>query len=432
MLNISYLKQYFVFFGNKFKFNSLLPVLTFLFYFSIIASVIGTGMLNITIIFFNIIFIFFLFSNKDKIEFHFNKIIFFLTIAFLLLNIFSSIESDRSFYGTLNLLKNLVFLIGGYTIFKLNKNVFKNFISLTLIIFILVGLDTLLQYFLGKDIFGYVYSQTHGGRLSGPFGDEWIVGSFLSKILFLSIIYFLYNYERKFYDIIFLFISITIIFLTNERSAILMTLFSSFIYLFFRFKNLKVKVIFFSSLILITIFFSSIPSIKNQLIIKSLEQIGLKDSSWNSDDQIFLDSQWGAHYLTAISIFKNNPIFGSGLKTFRYECQNEEYNNINSKSSNARCSSHPHNFYLEILSDTGIIGLGLFIYLLFWVFLNIIKAILDNKKNAYITLVIFFLFFWPIKTTGSIFASWNSYFYILALLAIITQLNLIKININDK
>ena len=84
------------------------------------------------------------------------------------------------------------------------------------------------------------------------------------------------------------------------------------------------------------------------------------------------------------------------------------------------------------MSDTGIIGLGLFIYLLFWVFLNIIKAILDNKKNAYITLVIFFLFFWPIKTTGSIFASWNSYFYILALLAIITQLNLIKININDK
>ena len=208
-----------------------------------------------------------------------------------------------------------------------------------------------------------------------------------------------------------------------------MALMSSFIYLFFRFKNLKIRTIFFSTLIFLTILLVSMPSTKNQLIIKTFEQFGLKESVWQKHDNFF-DSQWGAHYLTAISIFKNYPLFGSGLKTFRYECQKKKYDDINSKSSNLRCSTHPHNFYLEILSETGIIGFAIFFSFLILIFKNILKDIFKKKnKSGFITISIFFLFFWPLKTTGSIWASWNSFFYVLALLIIMIEHNLIKVKI---
>ena len=198
MLNISYFKQYFYFFGNQYRFPFLISILTFLTYFSIISSVIGTGILNITLILFDLVFLYFLFLNRKKIKFYFNKMIFFSVLIFLILNLIFSTKFEPSLYGFSNIVKKYIFLIGGYKLFKMNKNILKNFIGLSLIVFIFTGADTLIQFLFGKDIFGYPYLEVHGGRLSGPFGDELIVGSFLSKTLFISIIYFIFNYEKKY------------------------------------------------------------------------------------------------------------------------------------------------------------------------------------------------------------------------------------------
>ena len=63
-----------------------------------------------------------------------------------------------------------------------------------------------------------------------------------------------------------------------------------------------------------------------------------------------------------IKIFQNNPIFGSGVKSFRYQCSKFE---VKSKSNDQRCSTHTHNLFLEIISETGIIGILIFITFLF-------------------------------------------------------------------
>ena len=42
----------------------------------------------------------------------------------------------------------------------------------------------------------------------------------------------------------------------------------------------------------------------------------------------FLNNQWGAHYLTAIEIFKEKPLIGSGIKGFRMQCGKKEYEDI--------------------------------------------------------------------------------------------------------
>ena len=69
------------------------------------------------------------------------------------------------------------------------------------------------------------------------------------------------------------------------------------------------------------------------------------------------DTQWGAHYLTAIEIAKDHKIIGSGLKTFRYICSNDKYEKIDSSKKEFRCSTHPHNIYLELASELGILVL---------------------------------------------------------------------------
>ena len=42
----------------------------------------------------------------------------------------------------------------------------------------------------------------------------------------------------------------------------------------------------------------------------------------------FKDNHHKAHYLTSYEIFKENKIFGSGVKTFRYVCGDKKYENI--------------------------------------------------------------------------------------------------------
>ena len=70
----------------------------------------------------------------------------------------------------------------------------------------------------------------------------------------------------------------------------------------------------------------------------------------------FKDNHHKAHFLTSIEIFKDNKIVGSGLNTFREICSNEKYSEINTKYVDSRCATHPHNIYLEILSEFGILG----------------------------------------------------------------------------
>ena len=64
--------------------------------------------------------------------------------------------------------------------------------------------------------------------------------------------------------------------------------------------------------------------------------------------KLVINSHWVAHYRGGIQVFKNNLFFGSGFKTFRSECFNYKNN------ENIICTLHPHNIYIELLSDTGI------------------------------------------------------------------------------
>ena len=57
------------------------------------------------------------------------------------------------------------------------------------------------------------------------------------------------------------------------------------------------------------------------------------------------------HYISALKMFQDSPIFGVGPNMFRYNCSATNY-----KISTRSCSTHPHNYFIQVLSEIGLIG----------------------------------------------------------------------------
>ena len=87
---------------------------------------------------------------------------------------------------------------------------------------------------------------------------------------------------------------------------------------------------------------------------------------------------------------------------------------------------HPHNYYLEILTETGIVGfilISINFYEIIHIYSSFFKRYFLNKskvKNNVITPFIFLFIaeIFPIKSTGSFFTTGNAT-YIIILMAII-------------
>ena len=200
--------------------------------------------------------------------------------------------------------------------------------------------------------------------------------------------------------------------------ASLMLIFSTLFYFLIFTENLKKNfIIFFSSLLIIISFITFNKELNFRFITLTSKQLGFTKDEFHIKGLKFFDTQWGAHYLTSFQIFKDHKLIGSGLKTYRYICNLEKYDEIESANRDFRCSTHPHNFYLEVLSEGGILGFVIFIFLIYLFFLSILK--IENKDKKALSIAIFLLLFWPIKTTGSIFASWNGFLYSLNIIYIL-------------
>ena len=131
---------------------------------------------------------------------------------------------------------------------------------------------------------------------------------------------------------------------------------------------------------------------------------------------------------TAIDTWSRNKIFGNGLRSFRINCKDDlEYiakETTNFSKNQRRCSNHPHNYYIEVLTETGLVGLFLIltIGLLFVVFIfkNFTFLVGNNLENFLVlsAVISLILEFFPIQSTGSIFTT-NDTTYIILIASII-------------
>ena len=72
----------------------------------------------------------------------------------------------------------------------------------------------------------------------------------------------------------------------------------------------------------------------------------------------FDQSAYGQIYLSALHMWSDNRFTGIGLNNFTTVC-NEE-NVYRKYNKNFGCTTHPHNIYIQILVETGLIGLIIF------------------------------------------------------------------------
>ena len=304
---------------SKFNFN----IINLLICFLPISVILGNLVLNLNTSLLIVFFVYDIFKNKNtKLLLIQNKSLLSLILIFVLLNVSFSTNWQISLRGNLGLLKHLfLYFALVYFFFKDEKNL-RILINTFVFAIVFVLIDSYIQFFFDKDLFGYPITDNHGRRLSGPFGNEYIVGGFILKTIFLTKKNELFKKNLNW--IIYLFISFILVILASQRMPTLIFSISLFI-LFFIDKNIRIKlklIIFSTTLICLLAIFTLNPKVKNHYVDRTFEQTGLlKDDNKKN----FWDSQWGAHFLTANEIYKDNIIFGSGIKTFRLECSKEEY-----------------------------------------------------------------------------------------------------------
>lgn len=327
-------------------------------------------------------------------------------ISIFSINIFDSLKTSFFF------LRFGIFSLASIWILENNKNTEKNFLKIIIISFLFLFIDSGLQFYTEKNIFGIpLYNPV---RASSLFRDELIMGSHIVRLLpFATFLFLIENIDKKYLFFFVILANLTIIFSGERTSFLLVVIFDIlfFLKLFNLKKALGVLILFF--LIIITFILLN-KKITDRLIIYPLMQsmhessidknIDLNKINFTKPKYIF-SNEHTAHYIIAYNIFLKNPYFGSGLKSFRNLCSKEEYNKFEDKRG---CTTHPHNIYIQLLAETGVF-FCIFIFVI-WLFLclQLFKNFFIKSSQSfyiYSLLIGFFLNLFPFLPSGNIFTN---------------------------
>jgi len=375
---------------------SLLPV-------SILSSQI---LINFSVIVIDLLFLFFLIKEKNSYIFKDNlSILLFLFWILILISFLFSINFGNSFPRSFGFLRFILFIfaISYYLSFKEFKY-FKFVLIIWLIVFIFISSDLIGEYIFGKDIFGNVSYMP--GRLSGVMGKELKIGNYYLGFYFFSIAAIATIFKKKKLLIASIIIFTIVAFLIGERSNFLRILFGLIIFLFL-WDEFKIKHKIYISIALIC--FISLTIFYTEKMRSRYYDIFVKNIVKNGISNYMHTSQYGAHYSTGIKIFKNYPITGSGLKNFYFECLNKKYEDKKFSFYAQRCTTHPHQFHIEILSQVGIFGYLTFLYIFIY-FLGRGLILYNKNKNILHLSCLIFIFvsiFIPVPT-GSFFTTYGA------------------------
>ena len=394
---------------NLVKFSSILL------YFLPAALISGPLISDIILSVVALIFIFL--SVRERLWKYYKNNFFYIFSAFYFYILCRTLLSEDPSLALINSLFYFRFGIFSLAVWYLIDNnsdlIKKFFLVLSITLFILI-FDAFIQIIFGQSLFGMEMDSGMGWRYSGLFGDEAILGSYLSKILPLYFALMLFsNIRTKFLKYIFFIILVSgfgLIYMSGERTAFFVTLIT-FVVVFIMLEEKKIKIIFSAFLIsgVLLIVASSIinKDFKNRMIDQTLEQIGIMDKNFK-----FFSTAHQSHYQISMNMFWDNPVFGKGPKTFRKYCSDEKFK----VEFEASCSTHPHNYYAQMLAETGLLGFLFLILAFFYVckeyFLHKFNSLFHKQKylSDYEILLLscFFISLWPIAPSGNIFNNWLS------------------------
>jgi|688.fasta_scaffold29742_6 O-antigen ligase len=485
-------------------------VKTGLIIFLIFSLLTGPFIPDLIVVFFAIFFL--VNCINDKSYFNSKYFLFiFIFWLYLVVNSFLSLVALESLKSSIPYIRFLFFIFF-IKIFFNNNSSLKVFLYSFLFIYLILLMDSIYQLSTGYNIFGYKLDSSL--RVSSFFREELILGSFVSKTfaILLFLIFFLKVKYKYFFYVSVLLISGILVYLSRERSSFFVFFMTSL----FSFFLIEKKFIFKILSIVISIFLLLII-----IYNKPLERLYYHTKSqFKETGAIFLSERHKFHYQTAYRIFKEYPVFGAGLKSFRYLCDKKPYSITNEISLNKRniitstkdgyyfyffdfayssyksdavliidkqfyeqyilnnkndlffikrllksnsdqyiaypiarnfyfnskhknfdylevgidifsynefkngCNTHPHNFYMQFLSEIGVVGflflISFFVFNLKSLFIRIIKYMNEDKISFDIVIFgFYFSVFFPLLSSGNFFNNYNSLLLYLPLAFII-------------
>jgi len=473
------------------KINNI-KIVEILFYLFPLSFILGNGIINLHLLVFIITSLFVI--KRDALGIRFYSYYWILIIFFIYFFLSTTVQfhfpefinekiKDWPFESQ-PMFKSFIFVRFIILIFILDTLFLNNILNLrklflsSLICTTFVSFDIILQYFIGVDLFGY---KNHKTWNSGPFGGEYIAGGYLQKFSFFSFFYFFTKSNNKNINKLIPILIITIhliaiLFAGNKMSFILSIFGCTLLVLFV--KNIRntiaLSLIFFLSIFLVLMqndsrLKSRYVSVFNEINILNIFDFSNKTKA-NSEEKIKVTHEWegiktewsegiwrknwegiillrtsgyNRIFRTAVAVWKENPVFGSGLKSFRILCWEvgPKYKHLEPKAHDVKntnaasakfsifsCSTHPHNYYLELLSESGLIGtilmIAFFIVLLsksFYCLKEYNRSLSTELIFLIPFIIVIFIDIWPLRSSGSFFTSGNATFFWLSVATFLAQ-----------
>jgi O-antigen ligase len=430
----------------QYNLTKLVIILNWLLALLPISFIFGNLVINLHILIFITLGCIYLNNKKIKLDEKFPTLIFLFFCLFLII---SSVYNQANIEKSLLFLRILIFYYIGILLLKekiFNLKIIFNIFSITVII---VCLDLIFQFFVGYNIIG-LEIQNNGA--TSFFGDENIAGSFLQNFGFflIYIVFEKFNKKKFKYEIIksllVAIISIAIFVSSQRMPMIIWLLFLIFyggIFYKSRLKNILFSIFLlgiFINLFSTNIeqkryisFYDNVKNMINHTIIvyqtnndeKKLNEVKKFLTEQNLLPEKNLNFVKGSGHANlfgnGIYIWKNNKFLGIGYKNFYSKCA--EYKLL-------RCSTHPHNYYLDILVTVGLFGFAIFIIYLIFLILRSIQSLKiywgkDLKEEFNLTLIFlinFLMIFFPFKSSGSFFTTFNITYTIIILVLLTSKI----------
>ena len=382
-----------------------------------IALITGPAVPDIII---SIIGLYFLINSiRKKLWNYYKNLFVYCFLLFCLYGFFRSILSDLPTEsltngGSIFYFRYLFFILGFWYLIDQNKKLSKYLLYSILICCLIVIIDGFYQYFVGVNFFGN--QKWSADRLTGLFGDEPIIGRYVAyfSILAFVLVYQVFQVSKlvTILSILFLVFSEIFVFFSGERAPFFYLTFFSFLILIYIEEFRLYRIIGF--IISIAVIFSIIhynPSAKKRMIDTTINEINATKLPFLPYSELH-----ERHYVSALKMFTQNSIVGVGTNLFRNMCEKKDF-----QYKEGSCTTHPHNYYIQLLAELGIIGFlfisSFFIFLTILMIKQFLSLYITNKERVsfknFLIVLMLFVFWWPLIPHMSFYNNWNNIFLML-------------------
>lgn len=331
------------------------------------------------------------------------KDILILLIIFVLMNVFVSPFAehvDKSFGRSLSWLRFVVFYAAVTRWVLVDERTFRRFGVVLLCTLGVAALDAIYQFFSGWSLLS---GQPMTGRLTGPL-DRPNIGMYLSKLGLAALAMAFMLYAGKLSKKPFIAgcclspVLLTVVFLSGERAASVLTLLAIVLILFSLFMTG-------GGARKISVGLAVLGGIALAILLSTSDRIWSRVEALASVVSDYTDSIYGQLAMMGLRFFGDHPLTGAGMGNYPLVCKDYTALGVN----DVPCHPHPHNFYVEWLSDTGLIGtipFTIFMVMLYWMGIKVLFGPRDTRLLGGIFLGVLVMSLFPFSVTQSLFSNW--------------------------